>query len=85
MNTIRTKLIRVGNSRGIRIPKAVIEQLELGDDVDIAIEGGRLVIQSATRRRQGWDAAFAAMAAAGDDALLDAPTSTEWERSEWEW
>ena len=85
MNTIRTKLIRVGNSRGIRIPKAIIEQLELGDDIDIAIDGERLVIQSAPRRRQGWDAAFAAMAEAGDDAMLDTPTSTEWDRSEWQW
>ncbi|MBI1317740.1 MAG: AbrB/MazE/SpoVT family DNA-binding domain-containing protein [Candidatus Hydrogenedens sp.] len=84
---MRTKLIRVGNSRGIRIPKAIIEQLALDEDVEMemAIEHGRLVIQSASRCRQGWDEAFAAMAAAGDDALLDASVPTEWDRKEWEW
>jgi antitoxin MazE len=35
--------------------------------------------------RSGWDHAFAAMAAAGDDRLLDAPTATDWEQTEWEW
>jgi antitoxin MazE len=34
--------------------------------------------------RSGWDRAFAAMAAAGDDQLLDAPTATEWDHTEWE-
>lgn len=85
MNTIRTRLIRVGNSRGLRIPKVVIEQLGLGGEVEIAVQGNRLLVQSATHHRRTWDEAFRKMAAEGDDALLDARQTTEWDASEWEW
>ena len=85
MNTIRTRFVQVGNSRGLRIPKVVIDQLGLGGEVEIAIQRDRLVIQSASRRRAGWDQEFRRMAEQGDDALLDRPRPTEWEKTEWEW
>ncbi len=85
MNTIRTRFVQIGNSRGLRIPKAVIEQLHLGDDVELAIESGRLVVQSASHHREGWDEQFRALANEGADALMDEATPTEWDKSEWEW
>ncbi len=63
-------LVRIGNSRGVRIPKPIIEQCGFGDRVRFEVEGDRLIIGPAERLRGGWDQAFAAMAAAGDDALL---------------
>ena len=85
MNTIRTRFIQVGNSRGLRIPKVVIDQLGLGGNVEIAVESDRLVIRSALRRRERWDEQFRKMAERGDDALLEKHQPTDWEKAGWEW
>jgi len=85
MSTYRTRLIQIGNSRGIRIPKALISQADLENGVEIAKEGNALVIRSAKRPRVGWTEQFKAMAERGDDRLLDGPTPTEWDRTEWMW
>lgn len=85
MKSIKTRFVPIGNSRGLRIPKVVIDQLGLGGDVEICIEADRLVIQPLTRPRAGWDEAFQAMAAMKDDTLLDLGPATEWESTEWEW
>lgn len=83
--TIRSKVVKIGNSRGIRIPHAILEQIGLTDEVEMKIDGDRLIIQSAHRARQGWDEHFAAMAAAGDDRLLDEGVISQWDEDEWEW
>ena len=84
---MRSKLVRIGNSRGVRIPKPFLEHAGLRDQVDIELEEGTIVIRCADRPRAGWDEAFARMAAAGDDALLDAGRlgRTAWDDEEWEW
>mgnify|MGYP001484184886 CR=1 FL=1 len=85
MNTVKTRIIKIGNSRGIRIPKLLIEQVGIGTEVEIAVEKDQLVVRSASSPRQGWDAQFRAMAEHGDDRLPDTPVLTEWESSEWKW
>jgi len=84
---MKARIVRIGNSQGVRIPKPLIEQTGLSDEVTIEAEGNRLVIRAARRPRAGWEEAFRAMAAAGDDRLLDAAamTSSEWDRREWQW
>ena len=83
MNTTRTQLIKIGNSRGIRIPKLLIDQSRLGNEVEIAVQRGTLVIRPITRPRMGWAEQFRLMAAQSDDHLLDKPVPTKWDRSEW--
>ncbi len=85
MNTVRTQIVKIGNSRGIRIPKLLIDQTGLDREVEIAVERGRLVIRPVLRPRGDWEARFREMSAHGDDALLDAPVSTKWDEEEWEW
>jgi len=85
MNTIKTQVIRIGNSRGIRIPKLLIDQVGLGDEVEIAVQRDQLVIRPASRPRDGWDEQFRNMAERGDDHLLDGPLPTQWDGSEWKW
>ena len=85
MNTVKTRIIKIGNSRGIRIPKLLIEQVGIGTEVEIAVEKDQLVVRSASSPRQDWDAQFRAMAEHGDDRLPDTPVLTEWESSEWKW
>lgn len=81
---IRTRIVKIGNSQGIRIPKLLLEQSGLNAEVEIEVQGDRIVIRTAPCQRAGWDAAFAAMAEHEDDTLLDA-TTTDWDDAEWEW
>jgi len=85
--TIKTRIVKIGNSQGIRIPKPIIEQLGLTEEVELEILPGQLVVRSAYAPRYGWEEAFKAMAEEGDDRLLDAEiqTATEWDEREWEW
>jgi len=82
---LKAQIIRIGNSRGIRIPKVYLDQLGLRDEVELAVQSDRLVIRPARRRRQGWEEQFRAMAERGDDKLLDGPIPTKWDETEWEW
>ena len=82
---MKANLVAIGNSRGVRIPKAILEQTGLQGEVEIEVQGSQIVIRSAHRPRAGWAEAFSRMAAAGDDTLLDASRPTEWDQSEWEW
>jgi len=83
---LKTRIIRIGNSQGIRIPKALMQQLGLADEVELEAQNGQLVIRPLRTARQGWDAQFQQMAAAGDDQLIDGNVPpTEWESTEWAW
>jgi antitoxin MazE len=84
---MKAKITRIGNSRGIRIPKPLLEQTGLEGEVELLVQDDQLVIRPAKPPRDGWEEAFERMAAAGDDALLDdtAAWSTEWDEGEWEW
>lgn len=80
---MRVALVRIGNSRGVRIPKAVIEQCGFGDTVVMRVEGDRLVLAPDHLPREGW--VFRAAGPAADDALLlDPPPSNDFDR-EWRW
>ena len=83
--TIRGKVVKIGNSRGIRIPRTLLEQAGLTDEVEMVVEGNKLIIHSARLPRQGWDAQFASMAEQNDDQLLDQMTPTQWDEEEWTW
>jgi antitoxin MazE len=82
---IRTRIIRIGNSQGIRIPKVLLEQSGINTEVEIEVHGDHLTIRTAPQLRMGWDLAFAGMVAEHDDVLLDDVSTTEWEQCEWEW
>jgi antitoxin MazE len=88
MSTIlKTRIVKIGNSQGVRIPKLFLEQTQLSDDVELELQPDHIVIRSARRVRAGWDAAFQAMAMHGDDRLLDgdAALGTTWDEDEWSW
>jgi antitoxin MazE len=84
---VKARVIKIGNSQGIRIPKLLLEQAGLSGEVEVEAMSGQLIIRPAQSPRVGWDAQFQAMAEAGDDHLLDAESLdlTAWEESEWEW
>jgi antitoxin MazE len=83
-----TKIVAIGNSKGVRIPKAVIQQCGLDDEVELVVRKGELVLRAPKVPRAGWDAAFAMMRQRGDGELLNVETAgklTEWEDAEWQW
>lgn len=84
---MKAKIVRIGNSRGLRIPKPLLEEAGLEGDVEMHVEGRRLVVTPADSPRAGWDEAFEEMSQVGDDVLLDGDvlTPTQWEEDGWEW
>lgn len=86
-SVITTRVINIGNSRGIRIPKILLDQLGFEEEVELAIRRNQLIVRPVRRPRRGWDEQFALMAERGDDRLLDegAASFTRWDAEEWEW
>jgi antitoxin MazE len=84
---MRTRIVKIGNSRGVRIPKLLLERSNLADEVELEAEDNRIVIRSTRHPRQNWERAFRAMSEMGDDSLLDDGMlpQTEWDQNEWEW
>jgi antitoxin MazE len=81
----KTRIVQIGNSRGIRVPKALLEQAQLPDEIELQAEHGRLIVRAAQGPRAGWADAAKAMHALGDDQLLDATTSNQFDDKEWRW
>ncbi len=83
---MKTKLVSIGNSRGIRLPAAVIKACGFGEELEMRVEGGVVTLAPAHGQREGWDEAFKAMAESGDDrALLDEDAGTTFDNEEWTW
>ena len=82
---MKAKLIRIGNSRGIRIPKPLIEAAGLGDEVDLEARDGELVIRRIKRVREGWAEDAKKAAASGDDKLIWPSFPNKFDHEEWEW
>lgn len=77
--------MRIGNSRGIRVPKPLLDQAQLPDEVELSAEPGRIVVRAARGPRDGWAEAAEAMRDRNDDGLLDEPTATTFDLEEWKW
>jgi len=82
---VKSKIVRIGNSKGVRLPKPLLEQVGLVDEVDLEVRDGELVISPSGPVRAGWREAAALLAQRQEDELLDAPTPTRFDAEEWEW
>lgn len=82
---MKARLVQIGNSRGIRLPKVLIEQAGLADEVELRLHAGTITIRSAAGARAGWADAAKLMHERGDDRLLDPPTPTHFDEDEWAW
>ena len=81
------RLVQIGNSRGIRIPKPLIEGADLEDcELELKIVSEGLLVKPVTTRRYGWKKAFDVMHNHGDDAMvMAAEPSTPFDHEDWEW
>jgi len=82
---MKARLVRIGNSRGVRLPKPVIEEAGLTEEVDVRVRDGAVIIRPAARPRSGWAEAAKQARQRGDDRLLDEPTPTRFDDKEWRW
>jgi antitoxin MazE len=84
---MRTRIVKIGNSQGIRIPKLLLERSNLAEEVELEAEDNRIIIRSTRQPRQDWERAFRAMAERGDDSLPDKNllTQSQWDEDEWQW
>ncbi len=84
---MRARVIKIGNSKGLRIPKPILEQTGIMDDVEIEVEKNQIIIRPVKDVRDGWDDAFKLMGQKGDDELIieDEKISHSWDEEEWQW
>jgi antitoxin MazE len=85
VRAMKTKIVRIGNSLGVCIPKLLIEKAGLEDEVQLRIVESGLLIEGTSRPRAGWDKAAEKLRARGEDGLLDEPYLSDFDESEWEW
>lgn len=81
---MKTRIVRIGNSQGIRIPKPLLAQAGLTGEVELRVTAEGLVIEAADRTRAGWEEAAMKLAADGGGAE-DPFLATEFDESDWEW
>lgn len=84
---MKARIVKIGNSQGIRIPKPLLEQTGITDDVELEVDQNCIIIRPVSKPRAGWDEAFKAMAKMGDDAIIDEAEniSHSWDDSDWQW
>jgi antitoxin MazE len=82
---MKARLVRIGNSRGVRLPKPLIEEAGLREEVELRVREGAVVISSRREPREGWAEAARQMRGRGDDRLLDQPPCTRFDEKEWRW
>jgi len=81
---MKTQIIQIGNSQGIRIPKVLLEESRISGDVDLELHPDGILIRKAQRPRDGWVEAFEAIAENDEDEIQASPAA-EFEKKEWQW
>lgn len=82
---MKVKIIEIGNSKGIRLPKSLLKQLGLKNEVQLEATKNSLIIRPSNTARFDWAKSFHAMTKSSDDILLDDYTPNSWDNEEWEW
>ena len=84
---MRARIVKIGNSQGIRIPKPFLEKTGIMDDVELDVEKNQITIRPISNPRPGWDNAFRKMSKKDDDEMLDTDEGVahSWDEEEWQW
>lgn len=82
---MKAHIVRIGNSRGIRLPKTLLQESQLEDEVELQAEPGRILISKTAKPRTGWAEAAQLMRERDEDRLIDQPTPTRFDKKEWTW
>ena len=82
---MRAKLVQIGNSRGVRLPKAMIEEVGLGEELEISVRKGEIVIARVKKVREGWAEDMKLMVERGEAGLVWPDFPNDFDENEWEW
>lgn len=82
---MKSQIIQIGNSQGVRLPKMLLEESRITGEVDLELHADGILIRNAQQPRAGWGDAFKLMAENEDDEILDARSSTKFDRKRWQW
>ena len=84
---MRARVVKIGNSQGVRIPKPILEQTGIMEDVELEVEKNQIIIRPVSNPRDGWEFVFKTMAEEHDDLLIDGTenVSHSWDDEEWQW
>jgi antitoxin MazE len=82
---MKAKLVQIGNSRGVRLPKPMIEEAGLKEDVDLHVHEGTIVIRPIGIARLGWAESARRLHSRAEDALLEPALPTRFDKTEWQW
>ncbi len=82
---MKCQIIQIGNSQGIRIPKALLEETGISGEVDLELHPDGILIRNIQRPRSGWNEAFKAMAENEDDELANDRSGTGFDKKGWQW
>lgn len=67
---MEVSIIKIGNSKGFRLSKTILERYNITDKVEMILEKGQIILRPISKPRKGWDKAFQKMHENGDDELL---------------
>ena len=81
---MKAQIVKIGNSHGIRIPKAVLEETRMSGEVELEVTADGILIRNIKKPRADWDAAFKSLNDRDDDLSLNRP-ATGFEQKEWQW
>ena len=82
---MKAQIIQIGNSQGIRIPKALLQETGISGGVELEVHPEGILIKNVNKPRSDWDDKFRAAAEFDDDVAGDGRVSTEFEKKEWQW
>jgi antitoxin MazE len=84
---MRARVVKIGNSQGIRIPKPLLEQTGIMGEVELEVDQNQIIIRPILNPRAGWENAFVSMAEENDDVLKDGEEGIthSWDEEEWQW
>lgn len=67
---METAIIKIGNSKGVRLSKTILEKYNIKDKVEMILEQGQIILKPIDSPRKDWDKAFQKMRENSDDCLL---------------
>jgi antitoxin MazE len=80
---MEANIIKIGNSKGVRLSKTILEKYQIGDKVEMILEKDQIILKPVKQPRQGWAEAFKRMHEEGDDQLLIPDVFEDEEFEEW--
>lgn len=82
---MKAQIIQIGNSQGVRIPKALLEESKLNGEVELEVHNDGILIRGSRKPRANWDERFKSLMEYGEDHIVDADPPNAFEKKEWQW